>query len=69
MAPHNPTMKNLPSVYPSLEIITLSGGRVRVTLERPSKAELDLPIERTDRPGGSIHCRFRIRLKFPTKAS
>jgi hypothetical protein len=51
MAPHNPTMKNLPSVYPSLEIITLSGGRVRVTLERPSKAELDLPIERTDRPG------------------
>ena len=43
-APHSPTMKNLPKQNPPLEIITLFGDAVHVTLNRPSKAELGLPL-------------------------
>ncbi len=51
MAPHNPTMKNLPKQNPPLEIITLFGDFVRITLDRPSKAELALPLKRQLDPG------------------
>jgi hypothetical protein len=59
-APHNPTMKNLPKQNPPLEIITLFGDAVRVTLNRSSKAELGLPLNEVGRHSGqtrgSIHC-------------
>jgi len=42
-APQSPTMKNLPKQSPPLEVITLFGDSVPVTLGRPSKAELGLP--------------------------
>jgi hypothetical protein len=51
VAPHNPTMKNLPKQNPPLEIITRFGDAVRVTLDRPSKAALGLPLERQGSPG------------------
>jgi hypothetical protein len=59
-APHSPTMKNLPKQNPPLEIITLFGDAVHVTLNRSSKAELGLPLT-TLSPRGSIHCTAAIR--------
>ncbi len=56
MAPHYPTMKNLPKQNPPLEIITRFGDGVRVTLDRPSKAELGLPLERQGCPGAHSDC-------------
>ncbi len=60
MAPHYPTMKNLPELYPPLEIITRLGDHVPVTLDRSSKAELGLP-RTVGSPGGSIHCLPEVR--------
>jgi hypothetical protein len=47
-------MKNLPRQIPPLEIITLFGDFVPVTLDRPSKAELALPLERQNPGAQSI---------------
>jgi hypothetical protein len=59
-APHSPTMKNLHKQNPPLEIITLFGDAVHVTLDRPSKAELGLPlndsVQHFGQTRGSIHC-------------
>ena len=62
-APHSPTMKNLPKQNPPLEIITLFGDAVHVTLNRPSKAELGLPLNDFGQHFGQT--RGSIRRTFP----
>jgi hypothetical protein len=62
MAPLNPTMKNLPKQNPPLEIITRFGDGVLVTLDRPSKAELGLLLER--QPGAQSIANFPAGLNF-----
>jgi hypothetical protein len=57
-APLSPTMKNLPKQSPPLEVITLFGDSVPVTLGRPSKAELGLPHEPQRHPGAHSIAQF-----------